>query len=190
MFLPVIVALQEIPAVVEIEGRAQQFFQVEPVVDIVVVKKDDVFEAQGLNSLPDIAGKTPVVEIVDGIKGPVGGESVNGFNEGCGIEFPHIGIDGPDLFAIAFDDVDVLLDTRCLFPGEEGLPVDGDIDIEYPVVFGEISSDVLTVAADLIIPGLEANDNDIFSFQDRWVVISFMGIAGIMNANGAGLVGM
>lgn len=161
MFFPIIKALEEVPEIIDIQRRLQQLFQIEAVVNIVVIEQDDVLKAQGTDGLADIAGKAAVVEPVDGFEDLCRGQAIDGFHDRGGIELPHILPDGPDCFSLAFDDLAMLPDARVFVAAEKGLTIDGQVDIEHSVVPCKPGGNVLTVAADVVIPGLEPNDYDI-----------------------------
>ena len=161
MFFPVIITLEEVSAIIDIEFGPEEFFQIKPVVNVVVIEQDYVFEVQKADGFLNVAGKTAVVKIINKIKGFVGGQAIDGFNEGSRIELPHIVADGPQLFSVSFYDLAMLADARGFCPGKKGLPVYGQVHIQYLVVPGEVCCDGFTVAADLVIPGLQTNNDNI-----------------------------
>jgi hypothetical protein len=161
MFFPVIITLEEVPAIIDVEFGPEELFQIKSVVNIVVIEQDDVPEVQAPDSFFDIAGKTAVVKIIYKIKGFIGRQAVDGLNKSGRIELPHIVADGPKLFSITFYDLAMLTDARGLCPGKKGLPVHRQVYIQDPVVPGEMCCDGFTVAADLVIPGLQTDNNDV-----------------------------
>jgi hypothetical protein len=69
---------------------------------------------------------------------------------------PEIGAQLYDFGAALLYELEVFCDVRVLPFLEDGAPVEGHIDIQDPVLFGELEGDVLTIASQFKIPGLKS----------------------------------
>ena len=90
MFFPVGEALEEVPEIINIQGGGKQFLQIKPIVNVIVIKEDDIPKSERRHGLTDVSGEAAVIEIVDQAEEGGTGQPIDGFYEGAGIIFPDI----------------------------------------------------------------------------------------------------
>jgi hypothetical protein len=102
MFLPEIHSYEVVPAIIDILGRLQHFFQVIAAVDIVIVKKEDVLKAQFIHGFLNISRKPFIVDPVAQHKEAGERQKADGFQYAFRVEVPEILLHLQQVFPIPF----------------------------------------------------------------------------------------
>src|ERR1700733_7984119 len=163
MFPPIGGSQEVIAAIINIQFGVKELFQVIGPEDIVVVEEDVIIEPGCLCGGGYFQGETPAVDAVEESEQPVRWEPVDGLHDPARVIIPEVVLYPDESIFFAADDPQVACNGRIVLIAHDRFAIEGHVDIQHPVCFGQLQGDVLAIAAELEVPGLNANDYDIHS---------------------------